>query len=142
MSSYNDSDFDEEAENGYVAKGQSMLNELRSCSFQQQHLYQQPLQQQQPQPQLHQQSQQQHLYQQSQQQLQQHFQQPQQQQLPQQHPHHPLQEQGERTPHNKNLEIDLIEEVRGYDCLWNVRSKALKESPKKAEAWRQILAKL
>ena len=44
--------------------------------------------------------------------------------------------------HSKNWEVDLIEEVRNYDCLWNTTSRAFKETPKKAEAWRQISAKL
>ena len=93
--------FDEDAENSYIAQGQSMLNELRSTSSQQQ---QQPSQQQQ-QP-----SQQEHPHQQQSQQVQDH----------------------ERTSGSaKNWEIDLIEEVRRYDCLWNVKCRAFKETPQK-----------
>ena len=87
-------DSDDYAENSYIAQGQSMLNELRSTSSQQQ---QQP-------------SQQEHPHQQQSQQVQDH----------------------ERTSGSaKNWEIDLIEEVRRYDCLWNVKCRAFKETPQK-----------
>ena len=45
-------------------------------------------------------------------------------------------------PHSENWEVDQIEEVRSYDCLWNTTCRAFRETPKKAEAWRQISAKL
>ena len=48
----------------------------------------------------------------------------------------------QRLPSTKNWEIDLIEEVRSYECLWNTKCRAFKETPKKIEAWRQISAKL
>ena len=32
----------------------------------------------------------------------------------------------------------LINEVQFYRCLWDPRSRAYKETPKKAEAWKQI----
>ena len=48
----------------------------------------------------------------------------------------------EQHPPSENWEVDLIEEVRSYNCLWNTTCRAFKETPKKAEAWRQISAKL
>ena len=61
-----------------------------------------------------------------------------------QHEQHQEQEEevARSDPPSKNWEVDLIEEVRSYDCLWNTTCRAFKETPKKAEAWRQISAKL
>ena len=54
----------------------------------------------------------------------------------------PLQQQHPLHIQQHNWEIDLIEEVRSYECLWNTKCRAFKETPKKAEAWRRISAKL
>ena len=34
----------------------------------------------------------------------------------------------------------LIEDVRKYQGLWNTTARSFKETPKKAEAWRRVLA--
>ena len=46
------------------------------------------------------------------------------------------------TRTSSTWEADLIEEVRSYECLWNTCCRGYKETPKKAEAWRQISAKI
>ena len=39
-------------------------------------------------------------------------------------------------------EVELIEEVRSYPCLWNTTSRSFKETPKEGEAWRRISASI
>ena len=42
------------------------------------------------------------------------------------------------TNTKKSWEVELIDEVRSYPCLWDTTSRSFKETPKKAEAWRRI----
>ena len=53
---------------------------------------------------------------------------------PQQHSHQEdtVQDQEEERTPLKNWEVDLIEEVRSHECLWNVKCRAYKETPKKS----------
>ncbi len=42
----------------------------------------------------------------------------------------------------KSLQVQLIEEVRKFPCIWEVSSRAHKEKTMKLEAWRRISAAL
>ena len=42
----------------------------------------------------------------------------------------------------KDWQVDLINLVHNYPCIWNTTARSFKETPKKTEAWRRISVKL
>ena len=39
-------------------------------------------------------------------------------------------------------QVNLIEEVRNYPCLWNTKSRTFKESNRKQQCWTKVASKL